>query len=51
MDCSKDYGTGGCMQGGWPEAALLYVIDNGGIDTRESYPYVGKVCSTIIFRT
>lgn len=47
IDCSGDYGNYGC-NGGWPEAALLYVIDNGGISTRECYPYTGEVSSQFI---
>ena len=39
VDCSYDYGNEGC-DGGWPEAGMRYVRDNG-IELEEKYPYTG----------
>ena len=37
VDCAGNYSCDGC-EGGWPDKALHYIIDNG-IDTESSYPY------------
>ncbi|KAK3845628.1 MAG: hypothetical protein J3R72DRAFT_435299 [Linnemannia gamsii] len=38
MDCSWSYGNLGC-DGGTPNAAYEYIIDNRGVDNLASYPY------------
>lgn len=36
----------GC-NGGWVNVAYQYIVENDGIDTEQSYPYVGKVKKTM----
>ena len=42
MDCSWDYGNTGC-EGGLPHLTYPYIIEAGGVESEDDYPYEEKV--------
>ena len=48
IDCDHfDYGC----EGGMPEAAITFAIENGGIESEYSYPYKGQDLNTCKFNS
>ena len=41
------YGNRGCS-GGSRLSTVMYMVDNGGVDTSKSYPYIGRVSPALL---
>jgi len=49
LDCTAPYGNNGC-NGGMIDSSYQYIIDNGGIDTWDAYPYEGNSGSSCRYK-